>query len=179
MSSPKAANTSTPPASVRLNCASMRWRSSCASWATPDRNRRMKTTLHTPAPGIWERLVKQFKNRPDSEFQQALIRVAIGLVFLAYFSGVARLEDSLRGTAQMVSAVFTGIAVLIATLSLASQKASPPRRIVAMSLDYATCSFLLTYTGEAGSPLLVVYLWVTLGNGFRYGVAYLYAATAM
>ena len=139
----------------------------------------MKTTLHTPAPGIWERLVKQFKNRPDSEFQQALIRVAIGLVFLAYFSGVARLDDSLRGTAQLVSAVFTGIAVLIATLSLASQKASPPRRMVAMSLDYATCSFLLTYTGEAGSPLLVVYLWVTLGNGFRYGVAYLYAATAM
>lgn len=33
--------------------------------------------------------------------------------------------------------------------------------------------------GEAGSPLLVVYLWVTLGNGFRYGANYLYAATAM
>ncbi|WP_238376460.1 ATP-binding protein [Thiobacillus denitrificans] len=48
-----------------------------------------------------------------------------------------------------------------------------------MALDYATCSFLLTYTGEAGSPLLVVYLWVTLGNGFRYGVFYLYIAAAM
>jgi two-component system sensor histidine kinase RpfC len=131
-------------------------------------------------PGFLQRLVKRIKRRPDSEFQQALIRVVIGLVFLVYFSrDLATLGDAIRDTAQAVSVLFTGIAMLIAALSAISLKASPPRRFVAMSLDYATCSFLLTYTGEAGSPLLVVYLWVTLGNGFRYGVAYLYVATAM
>jgi two-component system sensor histidine kinase RpfC len=140
----------------------------------------MKTPLQTSMPGVLPRLVKRIRSRPDTEFQQALIRVVIGLVFLAYFSStLVPLDDALRNTAQFVSVLFTAIALLIITLSLVNLKASPARRIVAMAMDYATCSFLLTYTGEAGSPLLVVYLWVTLGNGFRYGVAYLYAATAM
>ena len=103
----------------------------------------------------------------------------IGFVFLAYFSSdYAVLDDAIRGPVQLIGILFTGIAILIVALSLTSLNTSPsPHR--RMSLDYATCSFLLTYTGEAGSPLLVVYLWVTLGNGFRYGCHYLYAATAM
>jgi len=140
----------------------------------------MKAPSHTSLTGLLPELVKRIRSRPDTEFQQASIRVVIGLVFLAYYSSsLATLDDSVRDTAQFVSALFTGLALLIVALSLVSPKASPPRRIVAMAMDYATCSFLLTYTGEAGSPLLVVYLWVILGNGFRYGVAYLYAATAM
>ncbi|MDT3705962.1 MAG: ATP-binding protein [Thiobacillus sp.] len=140
----------------------------------------MRVALHKLMPGFLQGLAARIKNRPDTEFQQALIRVVIGHVFLVYFSSdFAALDGDIRLTAQVVSALFTGIALLIAALSLISLKASPLRRFIAMSLDYATCSFLLTYTGEAGSPLLVVYLWVTLGNGFRYGVTYLYAATAM
>ncbi|MHB0916656.1 MAG: ATP-binding protein [Thiobacillus sp.] len=140
----------------------------------------MKAMLHSSLPGFLQRLVKRIRSRPDTEFQQALIRVVIGLIFLAYFSSdVAPIDGATRGMAQFVSVLFTGLAILVVALSLISLKASPPRRIVAMLMDYATCSFLLTFTGEAGSPLLVVYLWVTLGNGFRYGVAYLYAATAM
>ena len=131
-------------------------------------------------PRFLQPLVKRIRSRPDTECQQALIRVVIGLVFLTYYSSsLAELGDSPRGIAQFVLFLFIGLGLLIVALSLASLKASPPRRFLAMMLDYATCSFLLTYTGEAGSPLLVVYLWVTLGNGFRYGVAYLYAATAM
>ena len=131
-------------------------------------------------PRFLNQLAERIRNRPDTECQQALIRVAIGLVFLTYFSSeYAVLDDAIRGPAQLISLLFTGIGILIVALSLVSRHISPLRRIFAMMLDYATCSFLLTYTGEAGSPLLVVYLWVTLGNGFRYGVAYLYAATAM
>ena len=131
-------------------------------------------------PGFLHRLIKRIRSRPDTEFQQASIRVVIGLVFFAYFSSsLAALDEPLRDTVQLVLVLFTAIALLIVTHSLVDLKASPPRRILAMAMDYATCSFLLTYSGEAGSPLLVIYLWVTLGNGFRYGVAYLYAATAM
>ena len=140
----------------------------------------MKAMFPTTTPRFLHYLIKRIRSRPDTECQQALIRVVIGFVFLAYFSSnYAILDDAIRRPAQLISILFTGIAILIVALSLANLKASPLRRIVAMSMDYATCSFLLTYTGEAGSPLLVVYLWVTLGNGFRYGVAYLYTATAM
>ncbi|MDA8129508.1 MAG: ATP-binding protein [Betaproteobacteria bacterium] len=125
-------------------------------------------------------LIRRFHSRPDTECQQALIRVVIGLIFLVYFSSdYAVLDDAIRAPAQLVSALFTGVALLISALPLISLNVSPARRLIAMSLDYATCSFLLVYTGEAGAPLLVVYLWVTLGNGFRYGVRYLYVATGM
>ncbi|MHB1214284.1 MAG: ATP-binding protein [Thiobacillus sp.] len=140
----------------------------------------MTSMIHTLIPGVLQRLFKRARSRPDTEFQQALIRIVIGFLFLAYFSSdLATLDYVARVTAQIVSIVFTALAVLIAVLSLISLTGSPSRRVVAMLMDYATCSFLLTTTGEAGSPLLIVYLWVTLGNGFRYGVAYLYAATAM
>jgi len=140
----------------------------------------MKAMFSTSTPRFLHYLIKRIRSRPDTECQQALIRVVIGFIFLAYFSSdYAVLDDAIRGPAQFISILFTGIAILIVALSLIRLNISPARRLVAMALDYATCSFLLTYTGEAGSPLLVVYLWVTLGNGFRYGANYLYAATAM
>ncbi len=140
----------------------------------------MKVMFSPSTPRFLHALIKRIRSRPDTECQQALIRVVIGFIFLAYFSSdYAVLDDAIRGPAQFISILFTGIAVLIVVRSLSSLEISRPRRFFAMLLDYTTCSFLLTYTGEAGSPLLVVYLWVTLGNGFRYGVNYLYAATAM
>ena len=131
-------------------------------------------------PRFLHRLAERVRRRPDTEFQQALIRIVIGVGFLGYFSSdFAMLENAVRTNATWVSIVFTVLAVVIAISALVSLKVSPSRRVLAMFMDYATCSFLLTHTGEAGSPLLVIYLWVTLGNGFRYGVGYLYAATAM
>ncbi|MBT9590952.1 MAG: response regulator [Thiobacillus sp.] len=131
-------------------------------------------------PDFLPHLVKRIRSRPDSEFQQAAIRVVIGLVFLAYFSSsIAPLDAATRDATLLISLLFTAAALLVATAALVDLNASPPRRMVAMVMDYSTCSFLLTFTGEAGSPLLVIYLWVTLGNGFRYGVRYLYAAAAM
>ncbi len=140
----------------------------------------MEAKLHMLMPAFLSRLAKRIHSRPDTEFQQASIRVVIGLVFLIYFSSnFAALDAVTQRSAQLVSLVFTSLAMLIVILTLIDLEASPLRRILAMSMDYATCSFLLTTTGEAGSPLLVVYLWVTLGNGFRYGVNYLYTATVM
>jgi two-component system sensor histidine kinase RpfC len=33
--------------------------------------------------------------------------------------------------------------------------------------------------GDTSAPLVVIYLWVTLGNGFRYGIKYLYLSTIL
>ncbi|HET7250188.1 MAG TPA: response regulator, partial [Gemmatimonadales bacterium] len=50
---------------------------------------------------------------------------------------------------------------------------SPPRRIAAMITDMTTLSALMYFGREAGSPLYPIYLWITFGNGFRYGNRYL------
>jgi two-component system sensor histidine kinase RpfC len=36
----------------------------------------------------------------------------------------------------------------------------------------------MSVSGETGTPLLGIYLWVIVGNGFRYGHHYLVFATA-
>jgi two-component system sensor histidine kinase RpfC len=43
--------------------------------------------------------------------------------------------------------------------------------------DMAGASFGLTLAGGVGSPLIALYLWVIVGNGFRYGLNYLMLST--
>ncbi|MGA7181010.1 MAG: ATP-binding protein [Thiobacillaceae bacterium] len=122
---------------------------------------------------------QRIKSRPDTEFQQIAIRVVIGVVFYAYFS--SEIPNLLASSRAHVHAFLLGfIAVSLALLVVAgsSKSASPARRVFGMVLDYFAASYLLIQSGEAGSPLLVVYLWVTLGNGFRYGIKYLFLASA-
>ena len=117
---------------------------------------------------------QRIKARPDTEFQQSLIRLAIGLLFAVYFGNfIPDLTEAERVHSNLVLTCFIALTLIMMAVALATGKASPLRRVLGMALDYFTASYLLIQAGEAGSPLLVVYLWVTLGNGFRYGVMYL------
>jgi two-component system sensor histidine kinase RpfC len=117
--------------------------------------------------------------RPDSEFQQSLIRLVIGVIFFAYFSSPAlSLSEASRHTALITLVLFFSAALAITMATLLDLKASPIRRYFSMVLDYGIVSSLLITTGEMGTPLLVIYLWVALGYGFRYGPTYLIAAAA-
>jgi len=51
------------------------------------------------------------------------------------------------------------------------------RRSVAIGLDVAGVSIMLAAGGEATSFVYVVYLWVIIGNGFRFGSRYIFAAS--
>ena len=42
-----------------------------------------------------------------------------------------------------------------------------------MITDIGALTYLMYLTGELGSPLYMMYLWVIFGNGFRFGVPYL------
>jgi diguanylate cyclase (GGDEF)-like protein len=56
---------------------------------------------------------------------------------------------------------------------------SVTRRVIGMIHDIGAVSAAM-FLGEAASaPVAAIYLWVTLGNGFRYGNRYLYACTAL
>lgn len=127
-----------------------------------------------------QRVRLRVQARPDSEFQQSLIRVTIGLIFVLYFSSdFVVLDNDVRKGVTTVGVVYTYLALLLTAIVLASTRISPTRRIFAMVMDYLICSYTLITAGEAGSPLLFIYLWVTLGYGFRYGVAYLLTAAAL
>ena len=48
-----------------------------------------------------------------------------------------------------------------------------------MLADYTAMGGVMYLQGESASPLYAVYLWVTIGNGMRYGPRYLFSATAL
>jgi len=63
------------------------------------------------------------------------------------------------------------LAILLSTII--SPNASAVRRFIGMGLDLGFTTYALYVLDDLGTPLVSVYLWVTFGNGFRYGARYL------
>ncbi|KAB2319691.1 response regulator [Betaproteobacteria bacterium SCN1] len=129
----------------------------------------------------WLRRLKRRVNaRPDTEFQQALIRFIIGVISYAYFSSSwFNHPNFIYSSIHFVALFFITTSALILAGTLADPSVSPVRRLFGAIVDFLTASFLLLMGGETSAPLVGIYLWVTLGNGFRYGVPYMYFSTLL
>jgi two-component system sensor histidine kinase RpfC len=131
-----------------------------------------------PLPAFAGRLRKRIQARPDTEFQQALIRLCIVVGFYLYFS-LSWLENSPALAEQVhllgLGLSFVSLALLIG--ALADPGVSVIRRGIGMLHDFTVATYMLAISGETGAPVVATYLWVTLGNGFRYGMPYLHVST--
>ncbi len=127
----------------------------------------------------------RFRNRPDSEHEQAIVRVVItGLVFayLLYLLSSRGSDHPHIGEITLgvlVVACYLFLSCIYLALIVIWPRASPSRRLTAMVTDFAGTSYLMYLGGEAAAPLYPIYLWVTFGNGFRYGLPYLAASVAV
>jgi two-component system sensor histidine kinase RpfC len=140
----------------------------------------MMARLYSSLPGFLQRLLKRIQGRPDTEFQQALIRFAIGAIAYLYFSSSwIEHPEYIYSSIHFVALFFLSTATLILAGALTSKRPSPSRRLFGAVVDFSTATFLLLIGGESSAPLVGIYLWVTLGNGFRYGVSYLYSSTVL
>lgn len=113
--------------------------------------------------------------RPDSEHEQATIRMALGGVAMIYLSLASLYIDSHEGLEQAARAMAWGLCVgWLALLHIVVSPAqSTPRRCAMAMVDLLTLSYMLAVGGGPASVLFPIYLWVTFGNGFRYGVSFL------
>jgi len=113
--------------------------------------------------------------RPDTEHEQAIIRMVVGLLLGVYLLPeiLNRLAGGFSEPHLQIWIGFLAFSTAIFAAILAFPQASPSRRIVGTILDAATLSWCIAHFGELGVPLFLVYLWFTFGNGFRYGVGYL------
>lgn len=131
-----------------------------------------------PLPASIKRLQGRIQARPDTEFQQALIRLCIVVGFYLYFS-LTKLEHS-PAIAMQVHFLGLGLSFVSLSLllgSLVDLRPSVTRRGIGMLHDFTVATYMLAISNETGAPVVAVYLWVTLGNGFRYGQAYLLIST--
>ena len=130
--------------------------------------------------GHWFR--SRLANRPDSEHGQALVRIILISLILAY----VLLPSSRQGLGpdqyrDVVLIVGTGLVLSLGIFAalLARPGRSDARRVAGMLADYGLMAACMIRMGEPIAWMYVVVMWVTVGNGLRYGNRYLIVAVAM
>ncbi len=127
----------------------------------------------------FSKLREATKGRQDSEHQQAIVRLVMGALFVGYFFLVFAGKPELQPVLQICLAIISieilfGFWLLLVILE--SKAPSSHRRVIGMIMDFGTLSLLMYVGGAENSALYMVVLWVTIGNGLRYGVNYLLLA---
>jgi len=119
----------------------------------------------------------RLKARPDTEHEQGILRLVIsGLVFLYLLPDALLQQDTLP---LYVMGIHLVLALIIFFRIAYSTEISPARRVFAQFADVAAISWYMAVFGEAAGWLLLLYIWVTLGSGFRFGARYLLSELAM
>ena len=129
------------------------------------------------ALSAWVR--QRLGNRPDSEHAQALVRVVMLAIVVAYLKIVVEGRPGVSG-ALWLSYNFLALEFMVAFAILGwllfRPGVSHPRRVLGMVADYSLMGIGMFLLGELLAPMYVIIMWVTVGNGLRYGSRYLYLA---
>ena len=119
----------------------------------------------------------RLKARPDTEHEQGILRLLLSsLVFLYLLPDALLKQDTLP---LYVMGIHLVLALIIFLRIAYSAVISPARRVFAQFADVAAISWYMAVFGEAAGWLLLLYIWVTLGSGFRFGARYLLSELAM
>ena len=124
----------------------------------------------TGSTGVIARLRARLAARPDTEHEQAIVRLAIGTLIVLYLvpGALEREEPTL-----FVMLGYLTVAAILFLHILATSHESPTRRVLGAFADIGTLTWVMAFLGDRAAPLFLVYVWVTLANGFRFGQRYL------
>ena len=126
----------------------------------------------------WLKKIREaIPSRDDSEQEQAILRIAISALLIGYLFfrlGGQASPDGLASWRWSLSCVYLAVAVSIFVWTLISKSANVPRRLLGAVVDIGMSSYGMAVTTDIGSVVFGVYLFVTFGNGFRFGKPYLF-----
>ncbi|HZO00809.1 MAG TPA: ATP-binding protein [Burkholderiales bacterium] len=135
-----------------------------------------------PAPAVASgpvaRLRARLAARPDTEHEQGILRLVLGALIVLYLLPGIR-DAAQRELILYVGAIQLVVAVLIFLRIAYTTHISPSRRIFAQLADVGTITVYMAICGEWAAPLFLIYVWVTLGSGFRFGPKYLVTELVM
>ncbi|WP_434775577.1 ATP-binding response regulator [Pseudomonas oryzihabitans] len=118
----------------------------------------------------------------DPELGQTKVRLAFILPASAYIVGAwawGLFGDAILLANLACYGLFSLVAIGLFFEVRRRPGVKPWRRFLAMCLDFSAITFSSITSGEALMPLFGVLLWVTVGNGLRYGRGYLLLATGL
>lgn len=120
--------------------------------------------------------------RKDSEHGQATIRIGMVALILTYELLAAsqwRLPQTLFAYLLALTLISQVLAFALLAWIVVRPARSDVRRVIGMLADYGLMCLAMSAVGEPMACIYVVVMWVTIGNGLRYGNQYLYLAVAM
>lgn len=127
-------------------------------------------------------LRQRLAQRQDTEHGQQIVRIVLIVLILGYVA----MPDVRRDLppaqyAGVLAIVLTGLGLSLLAFGwlLWRPGRSDPRRILGMLADYGLTAAAMIQMGEPLSWVYIVVMWVTVGNGMRFGNNYLYLAVAM
>ncbi|PLY15183.1 MAG: hypothetical protein C0631_08675 [Sedimenticola sp.] len=131
------------------------------------------------------RLIRLLRDRcrqcPGSELEQAVIRlfISVSIFFYLLFSHISEYSEIHFNTILWLSVAFTLFSMSYLIAICIAPKRYRLRRYVGMTGDIGTTSIAMILGGEIVTPFYLIYLWVTLGNGFRFGLRPLYISSLL
>lgn len=131
---------------------------------------------------LYPRLKHRLAQRPDTEHGQAIVRIVLITLILLYVLMPGPRHDLPPAQYHGVLAiVLTGLTLSLGLFGwlLWRPGRSDPRRVAGMLADYGLIAAGMVQMGEPLAWVYIVVMWVTVGNGMRYGNNYLYVAVAM
>ena len=130
--------------------------------------------------------IRNFKatlaKRDDSEHEQAIIRIVIVTIVLVYLIYSAYQDGIISPTEShslFIVSFFNVFSCGVFLQILKHPQISPKRRLLGMFADISATCYVMYCGGETYSPFYIILLWVTFGNGFRYGRKYLFVSTVL
>jgi two-component system, sensor histidine kinase RpfC len=124
---------------------------------------------------ILKALIGKIKSREDSEFEQVIVKLILGLIWLAYILVLTQ-NNSITPNVTKASYLFIAINLIFISWIFINPRIYPFRRLLGTFSDIYFVSYIMLFTGEFGTPLFGVYIFLTFGYGFRYGNKYLFTS---
>jgi len=142
------------------------------------------------SPSLFDKLrdwIRNFRERlsqrPDTEHEQAFIRILLVLLAFIYFLYITKKDHQIDPSEIFMIrySIFyiTFSIVLFVYIITRGNNVSPLRRIIGIIGDNVSTALVMYLTGKEASPYFVIFLWVAFGNGFRYGRKYLLISSSL
>ncbi len=129
--------------------------------------------------GAMRFVASRFRDRPDTEHQMVINRLAISTLLMIYLAISGLLHTMDVREAVIANSVYGCISLGFFFHLLAVPGTCHPRRIVGMFVDIGALTYCLSVGGSTTAVLFPIYLWIIFGNGFRFGLKYIFAAMGL
>ncbi len=129
------------------------------------------------------KLRQTLTSRADSEHVQAVLRILAGVACGLYVLAIHRYAPT-AGAFSLFAQLTVALTIIVAGACFLLHIVCYPhtnhaRRWIGIVFDVTMAGLSILSLGESGAPVFGMYIWIVIGNGFRYGLSYLYGSAAL